>query len=142
MRHTLPVIALITLMSVAPTASALEGSATAPRGNDLTLGLIQRSIKAGMTTSEVVESVGSPNLVTRGRNGRESWVYDRFSTETSEEGFHVGGGGLGAGGSVLGAVGVDGGKKKVITSQRTLMLVVTFGADGMVETFSYRSSKF
>jgi hypothetical protein len=142
MRNTLFVIALFTLASGAPAAIAAEGPATGPRGNDLTLGLIQRSIKSGMTTSEVVESVGSPNLVTRGRDGRESWVYDRFSTETSEEGFHVGGGGLGAGGSVLGAVGVDGGKKKVTTSQRTLMLVVTFGADGMVETFTYRSSKF
>jgi hypothetical protein len=142
MRSALSVIALITLVSVAPAARAAEGPAAPPRGNDLTLGLIQRSIKAGMTTSEVVESVGSPNLVTRGRNGRESWVYDRFSTETSEEGFHVGGGAMGAGGSVLGAIGVDGGKKKVTTSQRTLMLVVTFGADGMVETFTYRSSKF
>ena len=104
--------------------------------------VIQRSIKAGMTTSEVVESVGSPNLVTRGRNGRESWVYDRFSTETSEDGFHVGGGGMGAGGNVLGAIGVNGGSKKKTTSQRNLMLMVTFGADGMVETFAYRSSKF
>ena len=47
-----------------------------------------------MSSSEVVEAVGSPNLVTRGRNGRESWVYDRFSTETEEKGVHVGGGGL------------------------------------------------
>ncbi len=142
MRNTLSVVALITLMSAAPAARAAEGPLAPPRGNDLTLGLIQRSIKSGMTTTEVVESVGSPNLVTRGRNGRESWVYDRFSTETSEEGFHVGGGGIGAGGSVLGAMGVDGGKRKLTTSQRTLMLVVTFDADGMVETFTYRSSKF
>ena len=142
MRNAFSVIALITLVSAAPGASAAEGPAVPPRGSDLTLGLIQRSIKAGMTTSEVVDSVGSPNLVTRGRNGRESWVYDRLSTETSEEGFHAGGGGVGAGGSILGLIGVEGGKKKVTTSQRTLMLVVTFGADGMVETFTYRSSKF
>lgn len=142
MRNTLRSVALVTLMSAAQAAMAAEGPAAAPRGSDLTLGVIQRSIKAGMTTSEVVESVGSPNLVTRGRNGRESWVYDRFSTEASEEGFHVGGGGMGAGGNVLGALGVNGGRNKKTTSQRNLMLMVTFGPDGMVETFAYRSSKF
>lgn len=142
MRNTLQSVALVTLMSAAQAAMAAEGPAATPRGSDLTLGVIQRSIKAGMTTSEVVESVGSPNLVTRGRSGRESWVYDRFSTETSEEGFHVGGGGMGAGGNVLGALGVNGGRNKKTTSQRNLMLMVTFGPDGMVETFAYRSSKF
>lgn len=132
MRNTFPIIALAALTSLAQSAQA----------GDLTLGVIQRSIKAGMSTTEVVESVGAPNLVTRGRNGRESWVYDRFATETSQEGFHVGGGGIGAGGSVAGALGVNGGRSKTTTSQRTLLLLVTFGPDGMVETFTYRSSKF
>lgn len=138
MRNTLQVAGITVLMFAAQAASAADG----PVARDLTLGVIQRTIKAGMTSSEVVESVGSPNLVTRGRNGRESWVYDRFSTETSEKGVSVGGGGMGAGGSVLGVIGLNGSNKKVTTSQRSLMLVVTFGADGMVETFSYRSSKF
>ena len=138
MRNTLQIAGITVLMFAAQAASAAD----APVARDLTLGVIQRTIKAGMTSSEVVESVGSPNLVTRGRNGRESWVYDRFSTETSEKGVSVGGGGMGAGGSVLGIIGVNGSNKKVTTSQRSLMLVVTFGADGMVETFSYRSSKF
>lgn len=138
MRNTLQVAGMTVLMFAAQAASAAQGPVT----RDLTLGVIQRTIKAGMSSSEVVESVGSPNLVTRGRNGRESWVYDRFSTESSERGISVGGGGLGVGGSVLGVVGVSGGNKKVTTSQRSLMLIVTFGTDGMVETFSYRSSKF
>ena len=49
---------------------------------------------------------------------------------------------MGGGGSFLGALGVGGGRKKSSTSQRTLMLIVTFGPDGMVESFTYRSSKF
>ena len=140
MRNTFSATALAALTFLGPAAHASD--AAKPSATNLTLGIIQRYIKAGMSTSELVEAVGSPNLVTRGRNGSESWVYDRFSTETLEEGFHAGGRGLGAGGSVLATLGVDGGRKKVVTSQRTLMLVVTFGADGMVETFSYRSSKF
>lgn len=138
MRNTLQAAAITLLLGAAQAVHAAEG----PVSKDLTLGVIQRLVKAGMTSSDVVEAVGSPNLVTRGRNGRESWVYDRFATESSEEGFHVGGGGMGAGSSLLGVIGMNGGKKKVTTSQRNLMLIVTFGADSLVETFSYRSSKF
>jgi hypothetical protein len=142
MRNTLHVLGLAVLMSLPASARAADEPAKAARETALTLGAIQRSMKAGMSAAEVVETAGSPNLVTRGRSGRESWVYDRFATETSEEGFQVGGGGMGAGGSFLGALGVSGGRKKLSTSQRTLMLVVAFGPDGMVESFTYRSSKF
>ena len=134
MRNKLHIAGLAVLLSLPLTARAAD--------QNLTLGLIQKSMKPGMSSTEVMELAGSPNLVTRGRNGRESWVYDRFATETSEQGFSVGGSGMGAGGSVLGVVGINGGKKKSSTSQRTLMLVVTFGPDGAVESFSYRSSKF
>jgi hypothetical protein len=99
-------------------------------------------MKTGLSAAEVVETAGSPNLVTRGRNGRESWVYDRFATETTEQSLHMFGGGVGAGPTFAGAVGGGGSRKKSSTSQRTLMLVVTFGPDGMVESFAYRSSKF
>ena len=142
MRNNLHVLGLAVLLSLPPVARAADEPAKAARETDLTLGAIQRSIKTGMSAAEVVDSAGSPNLVTRGRNGRESWVYDRFATETLEQGFQVGGGGIGGGGSFLGALGLSGGRKKSSTSQRTLMVVVTFGPDGMVESFTYRSSKF
>ena len=146
MRNTLHAVGLTVLLSFPQAAQAADGKALAPRESELTLGAIQRSIKAGMSATEVMDSAGSPNLVTRGRNGRETWVYDRFATETSEQGFQVGGGAIGsaAGGSsgVLGVLGLNGSRRKSTTSQRTLMLVVTFGQDGMVESFAYRSSKF
>lgn len=141
MKNTFCAFGLAVLLSV-PHAALADDTARQPREAALTLGDIQRSIKAGMTSSEVVDAAGSPNLVTRGRNGRESWVYDRFATETTEQGIQVGGGGMGASGSVLGALGISGGKKKSSTSQRSLMLIVTFAPDGIVESFSYRSSKF
>jgi len=93
MRNKLHLLGLAVLVSLPLTAGAED--AKAPRPGDLTLGAIQRSVKAGMSSSEIMDVAGSPNLVTRGRNGRESWVYDRFSTESSEEGFQVGGGGIG-----------------------------------------------
>lgn len=145
MRIAFKAVSAAFLICVASLARAADPPSR-PRETDLTLGVIQRSIKAGMSTSEVLDSVGSPNLVTRGRNGRESWVYDRFATETTEQGFQAGGGAVGAmsgaSSGILGVLGVGAGRKKTTTSQRTLMLVVTFGADGMVDSFSYRSSKF
>ncbi|MBK5254424.1 MAG: hypothetical protein JJE39_00170 [Vicinamibacteria bacterium] len=142
MKNTLHVVGLVVALSTAQIAGAVDEPAKAPRESELTLGVIQRSIKAGMSSSEVLDASGSPNLVTRGRNGKESWVYDRFATETSEQGFQVGGGGLGAGSTILGVLGAGGSRKKTSTSQRTLMLVVTFGSDGLVESFAYRSSRF
>lgn len=142
MRNACHALGLLIILSVPTAARAASESGGAPRENVLTLGTIQRSMKTGISPTEVLEAAGSPNLVTRGRNGRESWVYDRFSTERSEQGFQVGGGGMGGGGSFLGALGFGGSRKKSSTSQRTLMLVVTFGPDGLVESFTYRSSRF
>ena len=146
MRNAHHILSIAVLLSLTPLARAADEPVAKSRDTELTLGAIQRSIRAGMSTGEVVDAVGSPNLVTRGKNGRESWVYDRFSTEMSEQGVQVGGGGLGsaagASSGILGVLGVSAGKRKSTTSQRSLMLVVTFGADGMVDSFTYRSSKF
>lgn len=142
MRNTLHALGLAVLLSLPQTARAADEPGTLPRETTLTLGAIQRSMKTGMSTAEVVETAGSPNLVTRGRNGRESWVYDRFATETSEQSVHMFGGGIGVGPVFAGAAGGGGSRKKSSTSQRTLMLIVTFSQDGLVESFTYRSSKF
>jgi hypothetical protein len=141
MRNTWNTLGLLVVLSVSPVIVAAD-DAKAPRESVLTLGAIQRAMKNGMSATEVIEAAGSPNLVTRGRNGRESWVYDRFSSEATEQGIQAGGGAMGAGSSLLGVIGVSGGKKKSTTSQTTLMLLVTFGPDGTVESFSYRLSRF
>lgn len=137
------ILTATTLAALLVTASAAPAQTqTPPRPMDLSLGVVQRLLKAGMTTSEVFESVGSPNLVTRDREGRETWVYDRFSTEFFERGFSAGGGALGGGGSIIGALGLSGSSGKKTVSQNTLMVSVRFTADGKVDTFTYRSSRF
>ena len=146
MNNSLKAFGIAVLLLASTPAFAGDGAAAGAKETQLTLGAIQRSIKQGMSSAEVIEAAGSPNLVSRGRNGKESWVWDRFATESSEQGISAGGGAIGSasggGGGILGALGIHGSKRKATTSQRTLMLVVTFGADGMVESFSYRSSKF
>ena len=145
MKNTLPAMGLAVGLTMAQFAGADE-PAKEPRESVLTLGAIQRSIKAGMSASEVVDAAASPNLVTRGRNGQESWVYDRFATETSEQSVQAGGAAVGsasgANSGVLGALGIGGARQKATITQRNLLLVVSFGPDGMVESFTYRSSRF
>ena len=127
------------LLCLAPLSPVSAGEKETPREAVVTLGAIQKSIKIGMSSSEVVEAVGSPNLVTRSRSGRESWVYDRFSTETLDVKGQAGGFIVFPG---VGAAAGGGSARKSTTSQRNLILILAFDPDGMVESFSYRSSRF
>lgn len=141
MKNAIQAVGFVALLFMAPFAAA-DGPVKEPQDKELTLGVIQRALKAGMSSAEVIEAAGSPNLVTRARNGQESWVYDRFSTESSEQKVRVGGGGLAVGPAVMGGAFSDGSTRKTRTSQRNLLLVVSFGPDGLVESFTYRSSRF
>lgn len=46
----------------------------------MTVAKAQTEIKIGMPSSEVVEVLGSPNMVTTDTERRETWVYDKVST--------------------------------------------------------------
>ena len=46
--------------------------------NSLTVGKVQQTIKKGMTQTEVVEALGSPNMVTKDKENIESEIIDRF----------------------------------------------------------------
>ena len=50
----------------------------------LTLGVVQSSIKEGMDQSEVAIALGSPNMVTQDAKGNETWIYDKISTTVTE----------------------------------------------------------
>ena len=86
----------------------------------VTVGTVQKEIKLGMSGAEVASVLGSPNIVTTDSERRETWVYDKMSTEVaySKSGgsvvgliFSSAGGGLGGGYGKAGATS---------TSQRTL----------------------
>jgi hypothetical protein len=108
----------------------------------ITVGTIQREIKLHMSGAEVATVLGSPNIVTTDTQRRETWVYDKISTEVAyskSEGAVVGlmfssvAGGLGGGHAKAGAKG---------TSQRTLTVVIKFDDAGLVRDFSYHTSRF
>lgn len=137
-RHTLlSLMALaIGLAACAPASHhAQEVNAARAVGDRLTVGTVQREIRMGMSGAEVASVLGSPNIVTTDERRRETWVYDRISTERA---FSGSSGGVNA----LFLAGVAGGAGASSTTQRTLTVILRFDEQGRVRDFSYRSSSF
>ena len=85
-------------------------------------------------------------MVTTDENRRESWVYDKISTEKV---YSTSSGGLGlifggAGGGFLGGLGGNASSSAGAssTTQRTLTIIVKFDEAGKVRDYAYRSSSF
>lgn len=111
-------------------------------GDRLTVGAVQREIKVGMSGAEVASVLGSPNIVTTDEERRESWIYDKISSEVAysrSSGTIVGllfgssGGGLGAGSKSAGAAS---------STQKTLTVIIKFDGNGLVRDFAYHTSSF
>ncbi len=112
----------------------------------VTVGVVQQEIRIGMPGSAVIESIGSPNVVTTNADRNEVWVYDKLATDIvhSESSGGVwgiifgpiGNGGAGAFGNARQSSGATS------TSQRTLTIVIHFDANHRVSDFAYHSSRF
>ena len=96
----------------------------------LTVGIVQRDIKKGMSGEQVAETLGSPNIVSTDEEGREVWVYDKFATDVVASA---------SGWSVLFVGAVSGARSR---SQRTLTIVIKFDNHKKVRDFAYHSSRF
>ena len=97
---------------------------------NLTVAKAQREIKIGMTSAEVVEVLGSPNMVTTDDKRRETWVYDRVSSNvsTSQAGVWL--------------LVVGGSSAHRTQNQRMLTIIVKFDENSRVRDFAYRTSTF
>ena len=51
--------------------------------DNLTLGTVQSKIKKGMNQTDVLEVLGSPNIVTKNSQGNEVWTYDKVGNSQS-----------------------------------------------------------
>ncbi|HOE65297.1 MAG TPA: hypothetical protein PLO62_02125 [Candidatus Hydrogenedentes bacterium] len=122
----------------------------ATKEREMTLGLVQRYVHEGMSAVEVLEALGSPNMVRRDSEGRESWVYDKVATETSHSESDTGvsgqvsGTGVAQNSLLLGAIGGRHNRSSgaTATTQKTLTVIIKFDKNGQVETYSYHTSTF
>ncbi len=103
-------------------------------GTDLTAGTVQREIRVGMASAEVVEVLGAPNLVTTDEQRREVWVYDKISTERAYSK-------SGAYGTLI-LLGASSRAGASSTTQKTLTVIIKYDDDGRVRDFAYRQSQF
>jgi PBP1b-binding outer membrane lipoprotein LpoB len=82
----------------------------------VTVGKVQREIRVGMASAEVIEALGSPNIVT------------------------TDGGDTAGGGGVLPSFSKSTGASS--TTQRTLTIIIKFDEENKVRDFAYRQSTF
>lgn len=101
---------------------------------EMTLGNVQRNVRIGSGQDEVVMALGSPNIVTRDSDGKDTWIYDKVSSISSYDGK----------GFYATLILIGGGKSKenVQTVQKTLTVVIKFDKNNCVESFTYHMSKF
>jgi outer membrane protein assembly factor BamE (lipoprotein component of BamABCDE complex) len=100
----------------------------------ISVGTVQREIRVGMSSADVVAALGSPNMVTTDDQRREVWVYDKMSTDVSYSTSSTYGTLLLVGGTMNSGA--------ASRSQRTLTVIVKFDNEQKVRDFAYRQSSF
>ena len=101
-------------------------------GDNLSIGKVQKEIRVGMSSSDVVSVLGSPNMVTTDDKRRESWVYDKVSTEA-----------MASTSRGTGFLWFPADRNAAVSrTQKTLTIVIKFDEKGMVRDFAYNTSKF
>lgn len=130
----LGIVAVSLLTGCQSTGYHLEQVRAEQADKALTVGRVQKEIRVGMTNTEVVEVLGSPNMVTTDEERREVWVYDKIATETAQS--------SNSGGINILILGVRGSSGAASTSQRTLTVVVKFDKQNRIRDFAYQTSRF
>ena len=101
---------------------------------EMTLGIVQKDLKVGMSQADVAEALGSPNIVTKDKEGKETWIYDKVAKEVSYS--------ESQGQITIILAGASKSSGAVSSSQKTLTVVIRFDNNSNVESFSYHASKF
>lgn len=101
--------------------------------NQLTLGIVQKEICQGMSQDQVASVLGSPNIVTRDKDGKEAWIYDKIASQVRASGS--------SGILLFCQTGADYVNRKEV-SQQTLTVVIKYDENRLIDTISYHSSKF
>jgi len=101
---------------------------------NISVGVVQKEIRIGMTNSDVVEVLGSPNIITTDSERREVWIYDKITsnvTSSSSKGYVA-----------LILMGATSKNSNYSSSQKTLTIIIKFDNENNVRDFSYRTSQF
>lgn len=127
-------IILLALLSVFFAGCNQQIQQTLPKQESkLTVGIVQKEIKIGMTQSNVAAILGSPNIVTNPEQDKEHWIYDKISSQVSyskKESY----------GTLL-LIGNNSSDGTYSSTQKTLTIIIKFNK-GKIYDFKYHSTKF
>lgn len=88
----------------------------------ITLGSVQGKIKEGTSSAEVVEALGSPNILTSNPDKTETWVYDKTFSESEV---------------------ATGWNSAVSTkASKTFIVTIRFDSNNKVKNVSYRQTSY
>ena len=130
------------LISGCMTAAQHQENLHTAKEREMTVGIVQKEIRPGMSQADVAAALGSPNIVTRDNESKETWIYDKIATEASySKGSGGIGGGVGAGGApgvalilgiLTGSYSKEAGAAGI--TQKTLTVIIKFDkSNGSVE---------
>ena len=119
------------------------------RERQMTVGIVQKEIREGMSAAEVAEVLGSPNIVATDGEGREVWVYDKISTDVTYSNdtgglnavLLIGSASGGTAGGGLGSGSYSRSSGAQSRTQRTLTVVIKFDEHQKVCDFAYHASR-
>lgn len=114
------------------TNSTLDNPSNKSETN-LTVGVVQKEIKLGMTQADVASVLGSPNIVSSTEKDKETWIYDKISSNVSYK--NSGG---------YATILIIGGEENQGTSsysQKSLTVIIKF-VKGKVNEFKYHTSRY
>ncbi|MGP5437778.1 hypothetical protein [Psychrobacter alimentarius] len=128
------ILMLIAALSLGGCVSAANHAQQVQSNGNISVGVVQKQIKVGMSGADVLQALGSPNMVSTDDQRREVWVYDKVATDrvqSSSTGWVF---------AVLAGGQTSSGASS--TSQRTLTIIIKFDEQNLVRDFAYHSSKF
>ncbi len=125
-------------LSLGACTSGYSQNAKTSQEKELTVGVVQKEIHQGMSQADVAQALGSPNIVTKDSQSKETWIYDKIASEVQNQSKNN---------EISWIVFLVGGNhtkssSSSVSTQKTLTVIIKFDKNSNVETFSYHSSKF
>ncbi len=118
----------------------LAGCSNPPKeSNKLTLGLVQSSVVNGANQTEITKVLGAPNIISKDKQGRETWTYDRISRDSEAKSASF----LSLLSPISWFTGVGtASKSSSSTSSKSLTVIITFDDNKSVVDHAYQSLEF
>ena len=146
-------LSLLCMIGACVTAKSPAMPASSAQKSNLTPGMIKASVVEGETTqNDILSRFGAPNIITRDRDGREVWTYDRQYTATAAEvaawqaGWAAGAGGVGTNEPIGAMGGASGQSAKTSavsqTSSGTMTWMITFDEHDVVDKHKLNWTSF